>query len=246
MQVDAILQTSNICFEEDFKCFSLVDYLEALDQEQLWINFQQLRNSFFNLTLDKYMNDGGKYRLRRFGKFELNRNLNKLMSVNDTSFYQSKSVNSLNGGSLRTFDALEAETIENPLLKQIIFFHLNRIDSRLLPGLINIYVHQIRILANATDKGLPTPEGIHRDGHDFVAQVLINRNNISGGMSRLYDSNQGLVLEKTLKAPFDTVLINDQKMYHEVTPLWASTIDQNSYRDMLLIDFNFSKTGVTQ
>ena len=42
-----------------------------------------------------------------------------------------------------------------------------------LPGdEFTIGVHQIRIIANDDDMGKPAPEGIHRDGFDFVAVIV--------------------------------------------------------------------------
>ena len=44
-----------------------------------------------------------------------------------------------------------------------------------------IEVHQFRIAARRAKKDVPTPEGIHRDGVDYVLVLLIDRQNIASG-----------------------------------------------------------------
>ena len=51
-----------------------------------------------------------------------------------------------------------------------------------------VEAHQFRI--DTTDGiGRPTPEGAHRDGVDFVAVVLVAREGIKGGETRVFEAD---------------------------------------------------------
>ncbi len=83
----------------------------------------------------------------------------------------------------------------------------------------HIELHQFRIEASDGQMGKPTPEGVHRDGVDFVIVVMIKRVNIDSGATTIYDLDNQLVGEFTLRDSFDMVLVNDRKLYHGVTPI---------------------------
>jgi hypothetical protein len=85
--------------------------------------------------------------------------------------------------------------------------------------------------------GKPTPEGIHRDGVDFVIVVMIKRVNIDSGATTIYDLDNQLVGEFTLRESFDMVLVNDRKLYHGVTPITQLDADSEAFRDVLVITF---------
>jgi len=164
---------------------------------------------------------------------------NELTQLDSGVFYQSKMVNQLNGGIVRSFPAMETEHSGSLFLKNMIQFHANELPKN-KNGTWIIYVHQIRIVACSGSKGIPTPEGIHQDGHNYVAQIFLSRKNVSGGKSMLFDNNKLPLFETTLIDTLDTILIDDKVLYHYVTPIITDDPDQVSYRDMLLIDFNLA------
>src|SRR5262249_61679320 len=45
----------------------------------------------------------------------------------------------------------------------------------------HIETHQFRIEARSGEQGRPTPEGLHRDGVDYVLVLLVGRRNIASG-----------------------------------------------------------------
>ena len=92
----------------------------------------------------------------------------------------------------------------------------------------------IRIAARDGKMGKPTPEGVHRDGVDFVIVVMIKRVNIDSGATTIYDLDNTLVGEFTLLEAFDMVLVNDRKLYHGVTPITQLDPDSEAARDGLI------------
>ena len=66
-------------------------------------------------------------------------------------------------------------------------------------------IHQFRIEARADMMGHPTPEGIHRDGVDGAFVMLVNRDNVSSGVTEIFDSERRPLGHFTLSDPGDAV-----------------------------------------
>ncbi len=61
------------------------------------------RRDWDRLEPDIYMADGGSYRLRRYGLYQLSASTRRLSLIPGASFYQSSKTNPLNGGEHRHF-----------------------------------------------------------------------------------------------------------------------------------------------
>ncbi len=200
-----------------------------------------LRRDWEHLEPDPYMADGGQYRFRRYGLFQLSTTSGCLTHIPSRSFYQSIEINPLNGGEHRQFAPLTADTVKNPFLRELI-----RCDCAQLPSKKHIEndwligVHQIRIIATPGVQGNPTPEGIHRDDEDFTAQHLFARHNIGGGINHFYGSGpKPTVLPQAVweqESYFDSIYFG-RSQWHSVSPITSGNCDGDGYRDVLLIDF---------
>ncbi|MFJ8387839.1 2OG-Fe dioxygenase family protein [Streptomyces sp. NPDC094438] len=92
-------------------------------------------------------------------------------------------------------------------------------------------------MASRDAEGLPAPEGIHEDSHHFVAQVLMRRENVEGGVFRLYDRAKAPLYGTLLTEPFETVIIDDRRVFHGVSAVEVSRDMPVGVRDMMLVDF---------
>lgn len=97
-----------------------------------------------------------------------------------------------------------------------------------------IFVHQIRVYASNNVSVTPVPEGIHKDGYNIVGLCLVDRVNIQGGISNVYDSDKNIALTKQLQRG-EMLMINDAKMYHDVTPIKLDKQDKEGYRDIFVL-----------
>jgi len=187
------------------------------------------------------MADGGKYRLRRYGLFQLSAATGHLAYIPGASFYQSIEINPLNGGEQRHFAPLAADTVKNPFLRDLIQFDFAQLTSKKqIKNDWLVGVHQIRILATTGVTGNPTPEGIHRDDETYTAQHLINRHNINGGINYFYGSGPQPTRHPQAvwkqKSYFDSYYF-DRSIWHSVSPIACGDSDGDGYRDIILIDF---------
>ena len=194
-------------------------------------------DSWNGLEEDPYMADGGRYRKRRHATFELRSSAEIPVLMPHQPHYQTLDYNSLNGGIARYFAPILLDLLNSRTLKVLLKFG-NRLFSRLAgehPW--HIELHQFRIEARDGQKGNPTPEGVHRDGVDFVIVVMIKRVNIESGATSIYNLDNQLVGEFTMLETFDMAIVNDRKVYHGVTPITQLDPDEEAYRDVLVMTF---------
>ncbi|HZH76491.1 MAG TPA: 2OG-Fe dioxygenase family protein, partial [Archangium sp.] len=83
--------------------------------------------------------------------------------------------------------------------------------------------------------GRPTPEGAHRDGVDFVAVLLVGREGIKGGETRVFEANGPHGLRFTLNEPWSALLLDDERVIHESTPI--QPLAHKGHRDTLVLTF---------
>jgi hypothetical protein len=215
--------------------------------EKLQITLQEMnkfKSYWNNLEIDNYIDTELTSRKRRIGKFRLNFPEQNLIPLRgDHSFFQDRSINPLTGGRTRKFSGLEESFYSHYLLEKIIKYVLRYI-SIISYESVEITTHLFRIEASDEKIGIPTPEGIHRDGHDFISQHLISRKNILGGVSGIYKAKEDKpIMHKQLYNTFDTIILNDKNYRHDVSPIFPAKNKQSGHRDMLIIDYNFKFLG---
>ena len=195
-------------------------------------DLQTLSQYWEGLPRDPYLKDGGRYRFRRHASYEIKKG--SLTLVPHRAHWQSVDYNALHGGIERWF-----EPIQNPLTSNLVWQSLLLGLGQILSGLkpVNtwfIEAHQFRI--DTTDGiGRPTPEGAHRDGVDFVAVFLLDRVGIKGGETRIFDAQGSAGLRFTLTQPWSLLLMNDERMIHESTPI--QPVGDYGYRDTLVLTY---------
>lgn len=104
------------------------------------------------------------------------------------------------------------------------------------PGTWAVEVHPFRINTEG-GIGRPTPEGAHRDGVDLVAVLLVDRHNIKGGETRVFDARGPQGVRFTLTEAFSALLLDDERVIHETTPIQPLNARQPSWRDTLVLTY---------
>ena len=195
-----------------------------------------LNGSWQDLPADGYLKDGGRYRRRRHCSFVLKGD--QLSQVPHRAHWQPLEYNALHGGLVRWFEPMLDGTVAAPVWQQMLLA-LGRACSAVRPGATAdapwfIEAHQFRI--DTTDGiGRPTPEGAHRDGVDLVAVFLVDRQGIKGGESRVFDADGPNGQRFTLTEPWSLLLLDDERVIHESTPIQPLT--QGGWRDTLVLTF---------
>jgi hypothetical protein len=189
--------------------------------------------SWNDLGVDTYMADGGRYRKRRHGAFHATRE--SFEPKARQPHYQSRDYNALNGGIARWFDPILQETIENPVFAAIMRECTGLFETLTPCKAWHVEGHQFRIEARTGQAGLPTPEGMHQDGVDWVLVFMIGRRNIASGTTSIHGLDRRLLGSFTLEAAMDSALIDDHRVFHGVTPVQPLDASQPAYRDVLVL-----------
>ncbi len=191
-----------------------------------------LRPSWDDLPPDAYLRDGGRYRRRRHACYVVDGTA--VRPVPNRAHWQPVEYNALHGGLERWFEPVDAAVAAQPAWTRLLV-RLSAVCSA-LRGAQPWYVeaHQFRI--DTTDGiGRPTPEGAHRDGVDFVAVVLVAREGVKGGETRVFDADGPAGLRFTMTAPWTTLLLDDARVIHESTPIQPTA--EAGHRDTLVLTF---------
>jgi hypothetical protein len=198
---------------------------------------EEFLDSWNRLEQDQYMADGGTYRKRRHATYAIQNVGEAARLMPYQPHYQTADYNPLNGGVARYFAPILDDLHHSLTLAALLEFG-NSVFSQITGNHHwHIELHQFRIEARDGKLGKPTPEGVHRDGVDFVIVVMIKRVNIDSGATTIFDLDNRLLGEFTLRETFDMVLVNDRRVYHGVTPITPLDPDQEAFRDVLVITF---------
>jgi hypothetical protein len=208
-----------------------------LEKHGTLADWERFAASWSDMPVDDYMADGGRYRRRRHAVYAVDRD-GSIGRSSDQPHYQSLEYNPLHGGIERWFAPITHEIGAGPSLRTILVF-CRDLFCRLAPEVDawHIELHQFRIEARPGRAGHPTPEGMHRDGVDYVLVLLIRRINIRSGTTTIHSLDKQALGSFTLTAPFDAALVHDARVYHGVTPVEPLDAGRPAYRDVLVVTF---------
>ncbi len=132
--------------------------------------------SWNDLGVDAYMADGGRYRRRRHAALSMTL-AGDIRRKPHQPHYQSRDYNPLNGGIARWFDPVTEAIAAHPALHAILRLCLEVFTGctppATRPASWHVELHQFRVETRADMAGNPTPEGLHRDGVDWVLVLLV-------------------------------------------------------------------------
>ena len=202
-----------------------------------------LMNSFNSLPIDLKNSRGFPTRCRRYANYIVDIDKKYIDHTSINIIYTGKQTFIQNveddRKNPRKFECIDKNIKDmyffNEFLKHSVYLVLNNIET--IPEKLNLHVHQIRQICYPYTDSHNSPEGIHKDGSDFIISAyIINRSNIIGGESMIYDSDKKLLYKNTLNID-NGIFQDDKNLYHYVTPI-QSVDNHIGYRDILGIDID--------
>ena len=183
----------------------------------LLLAWEALRADYPALPLDEFLPGGLKYRFRRWGK----------------AYYLP---------STGEITPLPPQVFDNPFVLALIRFNMDqfpiRLDQRSLPWQVDI--HLIRVVADVTGEGHPTPEGIHKDGAEFVTVHLVELDNAAGGEVTIYDNAKQPLYSFRLENLLDSYLFEDSRVWHAASSIKPVDPARPAVRSILTFDYHFA------
>ena len=210
----------------------------ASEQPPAWNDdWQHFASSWNTLVLDTYLPEGHRYRLRRHATLSMRAGEARARIEAHQPHYQSLDYNPLAGGIQRWFEPMARDVLEGASMQRILAFCGELFGSFKPDVEWHIECHQFRIEARRDAPGQPTPEGVHRDGVDYVLVLLIGRTNIASGTTTMHDLAGRQLGSFTLSAPLDAALVDDARVKHGVTPVEPTDPAKPAHRDVLVVTF---------
>jgi hypothetical protein len=186
------------------------------------------------LPPDEHLKDGGRYRRRRHGCLVVDGEA--VEPVPHRAHWQPVEYNALHGGIERWFEPLPPALVADPAWGRLLAGFGRTASALRGRQCWFVEAHPFRI--DCTDGiGRPTPEGAHRDGVDLVVVVLVGRQGIKGGETRVFDARGPQGQRFTLTEPWSALLLDDERVVHESTPIQPLDASQAAWRDTLVLTY---------
>ena len=187
-----------------------------------------------DLPPDLHLKDGGRYRRRRHGCFLVEGD--SVEAVPHRAHWQPVEYNALHGGIERWFEPLPSELAADPAWAWLLAGLARPADALRGASRWAVEAHPFRI--DCTDGiGRPTPEGAHRDGVDLVVVILVARHGLKGGETRVFDARGPQGQRFTLTEPWSALLLDDERVIHESTPIQPLDPAAPAWRDTLVLTY---------
>lgn len=211
-------------------------------------DWQRFAASWDNLEPDLYLEATGRRRRRRHAVFTCGPaggaaadcDIHRLPP---RPHFQATAHNPLQGGIERWFAPMEDAATGAS------FHAFVRLGRRIFGALADpvaswfVEAHQFRIEAGPDHPGEPTPEGMHRDGVDYVLVAMIARRNIESGTTSIHAPDGGRLGSFTLTRPRDIALVDDNRVLHGVTAVTPQSPAAAAYRDVLVLTYRRWRPG---
>lgn len=200
-------------------------------------DWDRFADSWSGLAIDSYLAATGRQRRRRHCVFSAAAG-EPVRPEPHQPHYQSLHYNSLQGDIERWFEPVVPEAATSDSLSTILDFSRAVFErvARASPRW-HIEVHQFRIEPHPDQPGEPTPEGMHRDGVDYVLVLLVDRANIARGTTSIHADDGRELGSFTLAQPLDAALVEDARVFHGVTTVTPLDPALAAHRDVLVVTF---------
>ncbi len=237
-----ISATRQIRKELKTRGYSLVRAAELSISDELRQAWLSLSMDYADLPPDDFLPGKVKYRFRRYGRFYFMPASEALTRLPHENYFQSSDINKVTGGMVRKFAPLLDATFDNPFLQALIRFDFRQfpLADEMKRAPWEVQVHLIRVTANSQARGYPSPEGIHRDGAEFVTVHLAELVNVEGGDVSVYDDDQNLLARYRLNQILDSYLLNDRILWHQAALIRPKQAAHQAIRSILTFDYHYA------
>lgn len=191
------------------------------------------RSAWDDLGPDPYLPARFGRRERRYAAFDLTTPGGEPRPLPARPHVQAPEHNRLFGGLERTFAPVDRATLTGAPLRSFLALAAQTLHA--LEGAPVRYrgeLHLFRVHA-AGGVAWPTPEGVHRDGRDWVLVLLVDRRDVRGGrLAVLGPDDDDVRAVHPMRSPFDLAILDDRRVRHVATPIRGA-----GRRDTLVVTF---------
>jgi hypothetical protein len=226
---------SALVADEGFAFVPAASMRAMLEGQGSLADWDRFAASWNDLARDEHLPEGHRYRRRRHATLSARAGSDAFAIEPHQPHYQALEYNPLVGGIERWFEPMRPEIVGTASFRSIVGFCLRFFGPMQPRSDWHIECHQFRIEARSDAAGKPTPEGMHRDGVDFVLVLLVSRVNIASGTTTVHDLDGRFRGSFTLTDALDSALVHDTRVKHGVTEVRPIDASKAAHRDVLVV-----------
>ncbi|MCO7197582.1 2OG-Fe dioxygenase family protein [Pseudoalteromonas sp. OANN1] len=154
------------------------------------------------------------------------------------------SLNSEESGKTREFTLISDEFISHPVIQAVLkskfetWAFSEKSDSRAF----EVQVSLIGYVATLTSTAFPAPVYLHQDMVDGSVTVLYIDGKVDGGITRVFDLNEDMIVEASL-GEGESIFMVDEQTKHVVTPISVGLGSVSGVAKRLLMIVRFQPVG---
>lgn len=189
------------------------------------LNLLDIQDGFRRVPLDSYVEDGSRFKdIARF----MIRGRSVIKTPHGELFHP---INAGTYGHHASRAYPEVSFVDIEALKPVveIFNRVANIDKNQ-----EILLQRQRVVNVNGTSSRTVREGPHQDGIKKLAILCVNRINVAGGISFIYDEQRDIVFAGQLEAG-DILFIDDVKLWHDTTPIRQPDVGMPGYRDIIIL-----------
>lgn len=192
----------------------------------------------WDLPADEYYKTGERYRSfdqYRAAVTETGVEVSHLGEVRP--YFQDVSHNPELGGVQRKYAPLAAHLSTDVGIYKLISQQIARLPLSSVGQIYQVNLHVMRYCAQPGRRCETSPPGYHKDGERFISVVLLTYCGADGGVVYIADNEQSEMDNFLMREMGENYIIDDEQVYHKLSPV--EVLDNNSFafRDILLFDF---------
>lgn len=157
--------------------------------------------------------------------------------INQDYFNQSSEYNDFSGGYKRFYDELPRQFIQSPVTQRLLT-NFQTIYSIPDGELILVQVQSNNITPEEEGKCL-TGQGIHSDGADRAMLVCLERENVVGAHSSVFEDTDGRrpIIDRVVLEEGNVMFWKDNEIYHYVEPARLENAEYDGTRTVMIAHY---------
>jgi hypothetical protein len=200
-------------------------------------SLEALSHAVWSVPKDKYYDGGDRYRsLNRVRAEVVEGGVKVWLSEESTPYVQLKKYNTTIGGQPREYAPLPLAIAGSIGVRKMIAHHLYYLPLSKVGTKYLVNVHLIRFAAAPGRPCDMSPPGLHKDREKYIATHLVGRCGAQGGEVVITDNDKEEMDRFTMRESGECYVVDDDRIWHMLTPVAVLEGNQYAYRDTLAFD----------
>lgn len=192
----------------------------------------------WQLPTDVYYSTGKRY--RTFNKYSaevLDGQIKIRAKESAEPYFQDAGYNPELGGVERSYEPIDREVANDVGLCKIMAYLIARLPGSRPGQTYDVNLHIMRYCATRNLPCETSPPGFHKDGEKYISVVLVGCCGLRGGHVQIADNDMNCLENLNMRQSGECYIIDDDLVYHKLTPVEVGENCEYAYRDILLFDF---------